>query len=154
MKKKIVIWMAAFVLIANIVFANTSENLIPESVASAFGSSFSCAKEVHWESLGNYYKATFRQNGNQLYVFYSDNAEFMGIAKNILSDKLPNSLQDGIKNKYPGYWITDLAKYDVADKTGFLVTIENADEKIVLKTNDNKHWQVYSKQIINHFYNL
>jgi hypothetical protein len=82
-----------------------------------------------------------------MYVFYSDNAELMGIAKNVLSDKLPALLQAGLKNKYPEFWITGLAKYVIADKTGFFVTIENADEKIVLKTNDNQHWQVYSKEI-------
>jgi hypothetical protein len=146
MKKKIVTLMAAFVLVANITFANTRENPVPEPVVSAFTGSFSGAKEVRWESYGSYYKATFKQNGKALYVFYSDNAEFMGIANNIVSDKLPDLLQAGIKNKYQGYWITELVKYYVADKTGFLVTVENADEKIVLKTNDNQHWQVYSKK--------
>jgi hypothetical protein len=82
-----------------------------------------------------------------MYVFYSDNAELMGIAKNVLSDKLPALLQAGLKKKYPEFWITGLSKYVIADKTGFLVTIENADEKIVLKTDDNQHWQVYSKEI-------
>ena len=146
MKKKIIMLVAAFVFIANMLFANTDRNLIPESVVSAFSRSFSDAKEIHWEGLGNYYKATFRQNGHTLYVYYSDNAEFMGIAENVLSDKIPDLLQTAIKNKYPGYWITDLAKFDVADKTGFLVTIENAEEKIVLKANENQHWQVYSKE--------
>ena len=146
MKKKILTLLAAFVLVANILFANTRENPVPEPVVSAFSGSFSSAKEVHWEGFGNYYKATFSQNGNALYVFYSDNAEFMGIANNVLSDKLPGLLQTGIKNKYQGYWITDLVKYNVAGKTGFLVTIENANEKIVLKTNSNQHWQVYFKK--------
>jgi hypothetical protein len=147
MKKKIVTLMAAFVLIANILFANTAKSLIPESVVSEFSSTFLCAEEVRWQGFGNYYKAEFRQNGEVLYVFYSDDAEFMGIAKNILSDNLPDLLRARIKNKYSGYWITDLARYEIADKTGFLVTIENADEKIVLKTSDSQHWQVYSKEI-------
>lgn len=147
MKKKILTWMAAFLLVTNILLANTRETLIPESVVSAFSSCFSQAKEVHWEGLGNYYKATFKQNGHTMYVFYSDNAEFMAIAKNVLSDKLPVLLKTGLTNKYPDFWITDLARYDIADKTGFLVTIENGSEKIVLKTNDNRHWQVYSKEM-------
>jgi hypothetical protein len=146
MKKKIVTLMAALVLVVNMLFANTGGNLIPESVLSAFNQRFSNAKEIHWDGLDNYYKVTFSQNGHMLYVFYSDQAEYMGIAKNILSDKLPDLLITGIKNKYQGYWISDLAQYSVVDKTGFLVTLENADEKIVLKTNDNLHWQVYSKE--------
>ena len=147
MKKKILTCMAAFLLMANILLANTRDTMVPESVATAFSYNFSYATEVQWEGWGNYYKATFVQNDHTMYVFYSDDAELMGIAKNITFDELPVLLQAGLKNKYPEFWITELAKYVIADKTGFLVTIENADEKIVLRTNDSRHWQVYSKEI-------
>jgi hypothetical protein len=145
MKKKIVTLMAAFVLVANVIFANTGKNSVPESVAYAFSQSFSHAKVIHWDNFAGYYKATFMQRGKTMYAFYSDDAEFIGTAKNVLSDKLPDVLQTGVKNKFQGYWITDLANYQVAGKDGFLVTIENANEKIVLKTDYNQHWQVYSK---------
>jgi signal transduction histidine kinase len=147
MKKKILTFMAAFLLVANILLANIREIKVPESVATAFSYNFSYATEVHWEGWGNYYKATFRQNDHTMYVFYSNDAELIGIAKNVLSDNLPVLLQTGLKNKYADFWIINLSKYVIADKTGFLVTIENADEKIVLKTNDNQHWQVYSREI-------
>ena len=146
MKKKIITWLAAFLLIANILLANTRETVVPETVTSAFNNNFSQATDVRWEGWGDYYKATFRQNDHTLYVFFSDNAELMGIAKNVLSDKLPVLLQTDLKNKYPDFWITELAKYVIAEKTGFLVTIENTDKKIVLKAMDNRHWQVYSTE--------
>lgn len=147
MKKKMIMLAAAFVLTANAIFAESDRARIPESVVSAFTSTFVHVREVRWENFGNYFKASFIQRGKTMYAFYSDNAEFMGIAKNILSDRLPVILQAGIKSKYPGYWITDLANYQVGDKGGFLVTLENADQKIVLKTEDNQHWQVYTKKV-------
>ena len=101
---------------------------------------------IGWDDFGNYYKVTFMLRDKTMYAFYSDQAEFMGMAKNVLSDQLPVLLQSEIKNKFQSYWITDLANYKVADKNGFLVTIENADQKIVLKTDDDQHWQVYSKE--------
>jgi hypothetical protein len=147
MKKKIIMLAAAFVLVTNVIFANSDKARIPESVASAFTSTFAHVRDVRWENFGNYFKASFIQKGKTMYAFYSDNAEFMGVAKNILSDGLPGMLQAEIKSKYPGYWITDLAKYQVGDKNGFLITLENADKKIVLKTEDNQHWQIYTKAI-------
>ena len=145
MKKRILTLVTAFVLIANITFANTGKSSVPESVTYAFNQSFSHAKMIGWDDYGNYYKATFMQRGKTMYAFYSDEAQFMGIAKNVLSDQLPVLLQAGIKNNFQGYWITDLVNYQVDGKNGFLVTIENADEKIVLKTDDDQHWQIYSK---------
>jgi len=146
MKKKIVTMAAAFTLITTVIFANTPGNPIPATVESAFSQNFHHIRQVSWEAFGNYYKATFTQKDKTLYVFYSENAELMGMARNVLSDRLPNSLQSELKSRFQAYWITDLAQYKVADKDGFLVTIENADRKIVLKSEDNQHWQIYSKE--------
>ena len=145
MKRKIITLAVAFVLIANSMFAGAVKNMVPESVAYAFNQSFSHAKLIHWDSFGTYFKATFMQRGETMYAFYSDDAEFMGLAKNVLSDNLPVTLLSAIKTKFQGYWITDLTNYEVAGKNGFLITIENADEKIVLKAIANQHWQIYSR---------
>ena len=145
MKKKIITLTTALVLIANIMFANTGKNSVPEFVLSAFDQTFSHAKEVNWENFGNYFKATFWQKGKTEYAYYSDNGEFMAVAKNILSDKLPEALRTELKNKFQGYWITDLAEYRISDKDGFVITLENADNKIVLKADYSQHWRLYTK---------
>ena len=146
MKKKIITLAVAFVLIANTMFAGAVKSMVPESVSYAFNQGFAHAKLIHWDSFGTYFKATFMQKGETMYAFYSDDAEFMGVAKNILSDNLPVTLLSEIKTKFQGYWIIDLANYEVAGKNGFLITIENADEKLVLKSMDSQHWQVYSRK--------
>ncbi len=103
------------------------------------------AKKVTWENFGNYFKATFWFKGKTIYAFYSEDGEFMGDAKNVLSDKLPEVLLTEIKTKFQGYWITDLSEYHVNDKNSFLVTLENADQKVVLKADNNQHWLLYTK---------
>ena len=40
------------------------------------------------------------------------------------------------------YWITDLFEITDNDQTSWYVTIESADQKIVLKSNGGK-WRVY-----------
>jgi hypothetical protein len=146
MKKKIITVLTAFVLITSALFANGDINEIPVRVSDAFHQSFSQARDIRWENLGNYYKVTFREMSKTMFVFYSDEADLMGTAMNTLSDKLPDALQTGLKTWLQNYWITDLAKYQVADNVGFLVTLENADKKIVLKTVNNQPWQIYSKE--------
>src|SRR5947209_20251136 len=111
MKKKIITLAMAFVLIANVLFANTGKSSVPELVVSAFCQAFSHAKNVSWENFGNYFKVTFWQKGKTIYAFYSENGEFIGVAKNVLSDKLPALLRMEIKNRFQDYWITDLSEY-------------------------------------------
>jgi hypothetical protein len=146
MKKKLITLVAAFVLVSTSIFANTASNPVPASVQSAFRQNFHQVSQVLWDSFGNYYKATVSDKSNTMYVFYSENAELMGMGRNVLSDRLPEILQTEIKNRFQEYWITDLVQYKVADKDGYLITVENADRKIVLKSEDNRHWQIYSKE--------
>jgi hypothetical protein len=146
MKKKLITLVAAFVLVSTSIFANTASNPVPASVQSAFRQNFHHVSQVLWDSFGNYYKATVSDKSNTMYVFYSENAELMGMGRNVLSDRLPEILQTEIKNRFQEYWITDLVQYKVADKDGYLITVENADRKIVLKSEDNRHWQIYSKE--------
>ena len=109
-----------------------------------FSIDFSFARNVSWESINGYYKASFIEHGKTLYAFYTADADFMGIATYLLSDRLPVSLQSVIKEKYKGYWITDLFYFQVNSTPGFLITLENADQKIMLKAEENKSWSLYS----------
>src|SRR5450432_3922430 len=142
MKKKLITLVAAFILITNAIFANTQSSPVPATVESAFRQNFHHVTQVLWDSFGNYYKATVSDKSNTMYVFYSENAELMGMGRNVLSDRLPEVLQSDIKSRFQEYWITDLVQYKVADKNGYLITVENADKKIVLKSEDNQHWQI------------
>jgi len=143
MKKRMIILMTSLIFTFTATYAKTSDTKVPESVTSEFNSDFSQASNVQWEKIADYFKVSFNQHGVVLYAFYTDDADFMGIANYMLSDKLPVSLKSEIKKNYPGYWITDLIKYSIKDKPGYYVALENANQKIMLKTDRNENWYVY-----------
>ncbi|MDP9041260.1 MAG: hypothetical protein M3N30_04710 [Bacteroidota bacterium] len=144
MKKKILILMAAFILIFFAGYANKEGQKVPASVATEFTLDFSHASEVKWEITDTYYKASFIEHGQIMYAFYTSDGERMGIAYNILSDRLPASLLSELKVKYSDYWITDLIHLSIKNDSGFIVTLENGDQKIMLKADENKSWMFYS----------
>jgi hypothetical protein len=79
-----------------------------------------------------------------LFAFYTEDADFMGIANNMLSDRLPASLRSKIKKNYPGYWITDLFKFHIEnDQQGYFIALENADKKTMLKSDGYQQWRLY-----------
>jgi hypothetical protein len=69
----------------------------------------------------------------------------MGIAGNLPADKLPQPLQNILKEKYSGYWITELYQFTINTTPGYLITIENADRKVMLKAEANKSWSFYAE---------
>jgi len=145
MKKKITMLMTAFILTCSISFANGISDEIPASVSSNFTRHFAHAKNVSWEKMDNYYKASFELNSTVLFAFYGNDKHFVGIAHNLTSDKLPLMLQADLKMNYPGYWITDLVEYSVNHMPGYSVTLENADQKITLKSDNLSRWDMSVK---------
>jgi hypothetical protein len=143
MKKVTVLLTASLLLLACSTFARNTDPTTPESINVEFSRDFAQAKNVEWEQTDNFYKATFDFNGKVLFAFYSDNADFMGVAYNLPSTKLPRSLQSTIEKSYANYWITDLFQYRTADADGFVITLENADKVVTLKSNGIHDWNLY-----------
>ena len=124
-------------------YAATGGPKVPAPVTTEFTDHFTGATDVMWEAGRNFFKATFSINGFTHFAYFSDNGTLMGIAHYLSPDKLPANLKTEIKNSYAGYWITDLFTYRNADEKAFVITIENADRTVVLKSSDHSGWSVY-----------
>jgi hypothetical protein len=139
--KKILITLVMIASLTKGVMA--SEEGVNSEVLNAFKNDFANAKNVSWQTAGNYYKASFTINGNILFAFYNENGEFLGVARNILSTELPDKLKNSWKKNYNGYWITDLFRVTNHSGTFYYITLQNADEKVILEAKNNKNWTLY-----------
>ncbi len=148
MKKRLIILTAALFLTITSTFASKNDGDIPSFVVSEFNHSFNHARNVQWQKMDNYYEVIFNQMGRTMFAFYSEDADFMGLANYILSDKLPEILKSDLKTRYSNYWISDLFTYSISEKPGYVVTLENADQKIMLKSDNGKTWHLY--RVMNH----
>lgn len=143
MKKILVMLMISFIVTISATYAKSDDSKVPESVTTQFYSDFSHVRQVKWERIGFYYKASFSQHGTTTFAFYTEDADFMGMANYLLSNRLPGSLQSALKMNYGDYWITDLFKFSNNDKSGYVISLENADQQILLKSDENQNWYVY-----------
>ena len=143
MKKLIVLLAVSLLLFATTTYARTIDPTVPEFINTEFSRDFSQAKDVKWDIGNQFFKATFDLQGKVVFAFYTDNADLMGIATNLRSDWLPRSLSTKIKTSYANYWITDLFKYKTGDEDGFVITLENPDKVVILKSVSAKEWNVY-----------
>src|SRR5579871_762319 len=143
MKKKISMLAAAFILTITVTFANGTTKEIPNAIQADFSRHFATAQNVSWQKENNYYQASFALHGNVLVAYYSSDEDFIGVSHNILSDKLPMMLQAGLKMDYQGYWITELMEFTAKHQSGYIIKLENADESVVLKSDNLNNWSVY-----------
>jgi hypothetical protein len=67
------------------------------------------------------------------------------VSRNISSENLPIRLQADLKSTYANYWISDLFENAAPDATTYYITLENADQKLILHSSDSNAWSVYQK---------
>jgi len=73
---------------------------------------------------------------------FGDSKKSEPVVHNILSDRLPSRLLTSIKKDYKDYWITNLYKTSSNGKTSYCITVENADQKIVMNAAGSSNWAV------------
>jgi|EndMetStandDraft_4_1072995.scaffolds.fasta_scaffold11418_3 hypothetical protein len=140
--KKIII-MLAIALSTLSSFAREVE--VSSRVLDAFKSEFANASEVSWTVGDNFFKAEFVYNDQHVFAFYSTKGELLGLTRYISSLDLPINLQTNLKKNYSNYWISDLFEVSNDEGTGYYITMENADSKIVMKSTGGGSWEVYKK---------
>jgi hypothetical protein len=114
---------------------------------SSFNGNFSTATDIQWQRSAACEKVSFVLDNRFLNAFYTPDGELMAITRNIISEQLPLKLLLELKKDYCGFWISDL--FEVVNESGdqYYITLENADEKLVLKAKANKSWKLYSKAV-------
>jgi hypothetical protein len=128
------------------IFANTNEEVVNQKVASSFKKEFTQAQEVKWETGKEYVKATFKMNDQVMVAYYTNNGELLGVTRNITTNQLPINLLNDVKKSYKDSWITDLFEVTTNDETNYYITLENADQTLVLKSIGTYSWSTFKKE--------
>jgi hypothetical protein len=139
--KRLFVTLAILVSLSS--FANPTEK-VSSAVLASFNNTFKNVAGVEWTVGDNFYKANFSLNGQFVNAFYSVNGEMIALTKNISSTQLPLSLQTSLKEEAQNFWIADLFEVANEEGTTYYVTLEDADQKLVLKSESNS-WTTYKK---------
>ena len=143
--KKITI-ILAMALTASTAFAFTGGETANNQALNTFNSDFVKATDATWTGGKDFDKVTFTMNDQQLVAYYTKSGEFMAVTRNISSVQLPANLKKSLKKLMSNYWISDLFEINNnLDQTSRYVTLETADSKIVLRSNNGGHWTVFQK---------
>ena len=128
------------------IFANTNDEVKNNKAATAFKKDFSQAQEVKWENGKQYVKATFKMNEQVMTAYYTPAGDLLGITRNVTTSQLPINLIADLKKNYKNVWVSDLFEITSNDETNYYITLEDADQTIVLKSTGSYGWTSYKKE--------
>ena len=145
MKKSILILAMLLTTIVGSSFANRTDDNKNRAAAS-FKQDFASAKEVTWETGKELVKATFKLNEQVMFAYYTESGELMAVVRNMVSSQLPINLLTNLKKNYQGFWITDLFEVSSNNESSYYVTLESADNVVVLKSSGLNKWEVFQRE--------
>ena len=145
MKKSILMWAMMLTMGISSAFANFEETISQRAISS-FKKDFTEAQDVKWETNKDFVKATFKMNDQVMFAYYSQEGELMALTRNIVSGQLPINLLSELKKNYSAYWITDLFEVSSSSDASYYVTLQDADTRMILKSNGISTWQLFKKE--------
>lgn len=142
MKKLVVLMVILFN--TQLLFANDAP-VAGSSVLKSFSKDFNKASEVKWQHSETYDEASFLLDSRIMNAYYTPDGELIAVIRNIISEELPLKLLLDLKKNYSGLWISGLVEVVSGSDDQYYITLENADEKLILKAKPNKSWKLYKK---------
>jgi hypothetical protein len=125
-------------------FAKNNEGISNE-ITTSFNKDFVSATNVSWNKQKDFTKATFTMNNQVMFAYYDESGSLIASARNILSEQLPINLMNDLKKGYGNYWISELFEMDRDGQASYYVTLENADETLILKSSSFNSWSTYKR---------
>jgi hypothetical protein len=145
MKSRIVGLVVMTLVMFTTTFAKNIADNVNAKALHTFNQKFADAKEVNWIKTDAYYKATFKMNDQVYTAFITEAGEWMGVSRNLPSYQLPINLQTDLKKSYSQYWISELFEFATESETFYYVVVENADQKLTLKSVGSGDWTTFKK---------
>lgn len=127
-------------------FANAGPTPDDKKVIDAFAKHFAAAQSVTWNQTAKISTANFELNGQYLAAHFSPDAKMLGVSRNLSSNDLPFNLRMNLQSYFEKYWVTEAFEYATPASDSYYVTLENADVKLILKS-ESGIFQLYKKNI-------
>ena len=146
MKRRILTLALLLSLSLSNIFANTNEEVVNYRASNSFKKEFTQAQDVKWENSKDFVKATFKMNDQIMIAYYTNGGELLGVTRNITTSQLPINLITDIKKNHSNTWISDLFEITTNDETSYYITLQDADQTLVLKSSGTTGWTTFKKQ--------
>jgi hypothetical protein len=144
--KKILLAAGALLIPAMAIFAQDNRgyaNQADPSLTSQFAADFPDAKDVHFEQVRGLTEVAFSQDREEKIAYYRDGDQLVGTIRKGSFSGLPGNAQKEIQQKYPGYTIVNVVKFDdnESELTEMIqdgISMDDADNYFVELKNDSK----------------
>ena len=131
-------------IVALVVFAfsfgacsNTDNPFLPDNpdIVTTFNNMYPNAQDVDWSKKGVYYVADCRVSGNEIDVWFNNNAAWGMTEDDIFRSQLPSAVETSFENGKYGNWVLDditELTFPGTQSTIYLLEVQNGNKDMDL----------------------
>jgi opacity protein-like surface antigen len=123
----------------------TDENKISISIRESFKEEFKGIEQVDWTLRDDFVKASFTLKGEAIEAFYDFKGNRLGTSHHVALDELPLNAKRAIAKRYSAYTIIEAVQFNGAEENAYYISVENSDEKLILKIAENGMVNTFKK---------
>ncbi|GAB4093675.1 hypothetical protein [Flaviaesturariibacter terrae] len=117
------------------------------TVTAAFESRFGGASNAQWTELNGLFKVNFTFDGTVLNAYYNSEGSLIALTRQLSPATLPAALRASLSAEMNGRWISDLFVVETEKGKTWYVTLQSADEKVVLRSVQQRKWKQYQSGV-------
>lgn len=137
------LFLALTVTVASIFQTAKASEPITPTVLASFKSTYASAQEVNWTVVDNTYKAFFKLDGKYATAYYAPDGSWIGTSRSIPVTELSSKLKFNLRKELKRAWISDLIILSTNEGDVYFATIESADAKKIVKSENGRKWSDY-----------
>jgi maleate cis-trans isomerase len=139
------LFIALTIAAASLITTAKASSPITPTVLESFRSTYGHAKDVYWTEIGNTYKIAFKLDGKSIVAYYTNEGVWIGTTRNISAAELSPKLRANLSKEMKTGYISDLFILSNPEGETYFATIETADTKKVVKSNNGRKWDFYKR---------
>jgi hypothetical protein len=121
--------------------AETNQDAVSVFTRNQFASDVPDATNIRFEKKNDFDEVNFSQKGRNTTAYYDNNSELIGIIRNGSIHDLPGDAQSVIENKYPGYTVVSVVRFNA-----------NGDNESYIDNNSELPFYGYSSGDSSHYF--
>ncbi|GAA0529181.1 hypothetical protein [Chitinophaga japonensis] len=126
--------------------AHITETEATARLKEALNRSFANVTKVRWYTDDHkIFTAKFLAGENLVTAYFNAEGTLLSTRRYITEDQLPLAVITRIQKRYPDTWIRTAVEFDAGNVTTYYVTLEGAENWVVVKSDSNGQLSVYQK---------
>jgi len=122
--------------------AFATDGTIPTEVIWSFKNSFSNATQVVYSEVNDMIRVEFMNGTEKRIAYYNPSGSLIVLTKPISPDQLPGALQQDLKNRFKGYTVTEVHKFENDGQVEYYIFLEGSKKDLVLNAPGSR-WKTF-----------